>query len=93
MRWLGNRRLKRQLVNVLSDLLPDLVAELLSPGQTFVVAGGFDDPTRKDRAELVLMTDNGPEKRVAGEYFGKHGEADTRVWLHAERCAVSPVVI
>lgn len=74
MKWLGNRKLKRQLVIVLSNLLPNLVAKLLELGQSFLVAGGFDDAARKDKAVVVTMDREGRESGSQQSMRGSMGK-------------------
>jgi hypothetical protein len=62
-------------------------------GQSFLTAGGFDDAARRNKALVVENTESGPTFSIGVDYRGNHGEADTRVFLHARLCPLSPILI
>lgn len=79
---LASAKHKRQLINILSDELPSLVAPLLREGQTLVVAGGFDSGRYENKACVLLCVGGQLIERVGEEYKSNHAEADYRIWLH-----------
>lgn len=86
--------MKRKLINIISNLMPELVRPLLREGQGFITAGGFDCTDFKDTARCVRRTGaddfwDGPDDA----YRGNHAEADTRVWLHARVSSCRTVTI
>ncbi|XP_070574570.1 uncharacterized protein [Ptychodera flava] len=86
-KFLTDRKQKRSLVSLLSDLFI-IMGEKLPPGQSLTVAGGFDND-RRDHAYTVA----GGKVSLAENYISNHEEADSRVWLHCERTLCTNVVI
>lgn len=90
---LAGAKHKRQLINILSEVLPGVVAPLLQEGQTLVIAGGFDTGRYENRALVLSCVDGQLIERVGEKYLSNQPEADTRTWLHALECPCSPVTI
>jgi hypothetical protein len=90
---LASAKHKRQLINILSEVLPGVVAPLLQKGQTLVIAGGFDTGRYENRALVLCCVDGQLIKRVGEKYISNQPKADTRTWLHELECPCSPVTI
>lgn len=92
--WLADSRVKRKLINIISDVMPEVVRPYLCVGQEFIVASVFDQPEFKDRARVVSRVAPTEYRDWPDDaYLGNHAEADTRVWLHARVSPCSVITI
>ncbi|GAQ92695.1 hypothetical protein KFL_010970030 [Klebsormidium nitens] len=57
--WLADKGVKQKLINLISDVLPELLKDKLQPGQTFCISGGFDGPPYLDNARTLERSLNG----------------------------------
>jgi hypothetical protein len=90
---LASAKYKRQLINILREELPSLVAPLLREGQTLVVAGGFDSGRYENKACVLLCVGGQLIERVGEEFKSNHAEADYRICLHVLKCPCKVVTV
>jgi hypothetical protein len=91
--WLASAKRKRQLLNVMSKLMPKLVGPHLEMGQEFLVAGGFDGGEYDNKACVVSREGDAVIKKGADKYCSNQAEADTRIWLHVLLCPCDMVIV
>lgn len=90
---LASAKQKRQLIGIISKLLPGVVAPFLSKGQTFLVAGGFDSGPFKNKARVLTRRGGQIFERVGEEYLSNHVETDQRAWFHVRMCPYGTVTV
>ena len=56
---ISERHCKGELIKYLANLFLGILPEYLKGHQTFIAAGGFDDPTRKDKALVCSQSMKG----------------------------------
>jgi hypothetical protein len=76
-KYIGNVKNKQNICQFVCEEWCSIGQEKLQPGQGMVVAGGFADGTR------AVLVSNGQHDDI-GHLKSDHGEADTRLLLHAK---------
>jgi hypothetical protein len=70
-----------------------VVAPLLLEGQTFLVAGGYDQGPFENKARILTRRDGKILIQVGDEYLSNHPKADTWAWFHVTRCPCEVITV